>query len=56
MSCKELIKILHRSSCATLDCFINEIAVTRVSIALEYSPAAASETALSNITFTKILL
>lgn len=37
---------MHRSSCATLDCLINEIAVTNVSIALENSPAAASETAL----------
>lgn len=33
VSCKELIKILHRSSWATFDCRINEIAVTKVSMA-----------------------
>jgi hypothetical protein len=46
VSCNELISILQRSSCATFDCLISEMAVTKVSIALEYSPAAASETAL----------
>lgn len=38
LTCKELINILHLSSCDTLDCLINDIAVTRVSIAPAYSP------------------
>lgn len=46
MSCRELIRILHLSSLAILDCLINEIAVTKVSIALANSPALASCTAL----------
>lgn len=37
VSCSELTRILHRSSLATLDCFISEIAVTKVSIALAKS-------------------
>jgi hypothetical protein len=45
VSCNELISILQRSSFATFDCLINEIAVANVSMALEYSPAAASDTA-----------
>jgi len=45
VSWRELIKILHLSSAATLDCFISEMAVTKVSMALAYSPAAASDTA-----------
>ena len=39
------MRILHRSSWATFDCLIREIAVTNVSMADEYSPAAASDTA-----------
>ena len=47
MSCNDVIKIRHRSSCATLDCLISEIAVTSVSIALAKSFDAASCTALA---------
>lgn len=39
------MRILHRSSAATLDCLMSDIAVTNVSMALAYSPAAASDTA-----------
>jgi hypothetical protein len=39
------MRILHLSSLATFDCLISEMAVARVSIALVYSPAAASDTA-----------
>lgn len=45
MSCNELIRILHLSSCATLDCLISEMAVTKVSMAFAYSPEDASVTA-----------
>lgn len=38
VSCKELMRILHLSSLAIFDCLINDIAVTRVSIALAKSP------------------
>lgn len=47
MSCREEMRILHLSSPATLLCFIREMAVTRVSMAEAYSPAAASCTALA---------
>ena len=33
-SCRELMRTLQRSSADTLDCFIKEMAVTSVSIAL----------------------
>ena len=39
------MRIRHRSSCATLDCLISEIAVTNVSMADAKSLAAASCTA-----------
>lgn len=39
------MRILQRSSFATFDCLIREIAVANVSMALAYSPAAASLTA-----------
>ena len=42
-TCKDDIRILHRSSLATFDCFIREIAVTKVSIADPYSLQEASE-------------
>lgn len=38
VSWRELISILHLSSLAIFDCFINDIAVTKVSIALAKSP------------------
>ena len=38
VSCRELIKILHRSSLAIFDCLISETAVTNVSIAVPKSP------------------
>ena len=47
VSWREEMRILHLSSPATLLCLIREIAVTRVSIAEAYSPAAASWTALA---------
>ena len=42
VTCKDDIRILHRSSLATFDCFIREIAVTKVSIADPYSLQEAS--------------
>lgn len=39
------MRILQRSSLATLDCLMSEIAVTRVSMALANSPVLASATA-----------
>lgn len=44
---KHLLKFIHYTISITLLCLMREIAVTRVSIALAYSPAAASETALA---------
>lgn len=38
VSCRELMRILHLSSLAILDCLISEMAVTKVSIALANSP------------------
>ena len=45
LTCNDVMSTLHRSSFATRDCRINDIAVTSVSIADAYSPAAASDTA-----------
>ena len=45
VSCSEWMRMRHRSSPATFDCLISEIAVTSVSIAEAYSPFAASCTA-----------
>ena len=45
LTCNDVISTLHRSSFATRDCRISDIAVTSVSIADAYSPAAASDTA-----------
>ena len=41
-ACSEWMRMRQRSSPATFDCLISEIAVTRVSIAEAYSPLAAS--------------
>ena len=42
-TCKDDIRILHRSSLATFDCLMREIAVTSVSMAEPYSLHDASE-------------
>ena len=44
VSCRELMRILQRSSLAILLCLMSEMAVTRVSIALAYSPAKKIKT------------
>jgi len=43
VSCRELIRILQRSSDAILLCFISEIAVTSVSMATEKSPRTQTD-------------
>ena len=48
VTCKDDIRILHLSSLATFDCFIREIAVTKVSIADPYSLHEASENRIRN--------
>ena len=48
VTCKDDIRILHRSSLATFDCFIREIAVTNVSIADPYSLHEASGNRIRN--------
>lgn len=56
VSCSDVISILQRSSFATFDCLMREIAVARVSMALAYSPAAASLTARAIAELLTVLL